>query len=244
MSSVQSEEFKVLLGSAPYFGHLKEELEREPSLYQSALDLGCGPEIRDLRLLRAMGFSILVGIDVGQRPDPSLRRDSVCYMSADIDSHYLPAADESFDLVIMDNVIEHIYDPRSMLGECIRVLKKGGILAVMTPNQARLINRIRLLLGKSIYYPLDYWVGTRREHISRKGKMVFAGHIREYTVDELSRMLGLVGFDIASVHIFSAAVPSRRLEMSKSRILLKTYQIMEKVVPGSAYMISILARKV
>jgi len=243
LSHGTSEEFTALMESAPYFSHLKETLENDPSRYQSALDLGCGGGIRDLRLLREMGISVLVGIDVGQRPDPSVRRDSICYIHADIDSHYLPAADYSFDLVIIDNVIEHMYDPRRVLVECLRVLKKGGVLAVMTPNQARLINRIRLILGKSVYYPLDYWLGARKEHISKRGEMVFAGHIREYTVDELKRMIGLVGFDVVSVNLYPAARPSQRLEVSRSRALLTMYNILEKAIPDSGYMISMLARK-
>ena len=243
MSSGASEEFMVLMQSAPYFGHLKQTLEREPLRYRSALDLGCGPGIRDLRLLREMGVSVLVGIDVGQKPDPRMRRDSICFVCADIDSNHLPAVDESFDLVIIDNVIEHMYDPRRVLGECIRVLRKGGVLAVMTPNQARLINRLRLILGKSVYFPLDYWVGAQQEHIRKRGEMVFAGHIREYTVDELKRMLNFVGFDVVSVNLYPAARPSPRQEMSRSRVLLTIYNIMEKVIPESGYMISMLARK-
>lgn len=229
--------------SAPYFSHLKMILDKDPSRYQSALDLGCGPGIRDLRLLREMGVTVLVGIDAGQKPDPSVRRDSINCICADIDSNYLPAADESFDLVIIDNVIEHMYDPRRVLGECIRVLRKGGVLAVMTPNQARLINRLRLILGKSVYYPLDIWMGDRQEHIRKRWGMVFAGHIREYTVDELKRMLNLVGFDVVSVNLYPAARPSLRLEMSRSRAILMMYNILEKVIPDSGYMISMLAKK-
>lgn len=243
LSSRASEEFIMLMQSAPYFGHLKQTLEREPSRYQSALDLGCGSDIRDLRLLREMGVPVLVGIDVGQKPNPRMRRDSICYVCADIDSNNLPVVDESFDLVIIDNVIEHMYDPRRVLEECIRVLRKRGVLAVITPNQARLINRLRLILGKSVYYPLDYWMGARQEHIRKGGNMVFAGHVREYTVDELKRMLNFVGFDVVSVNLYPAATPSPRLEMSKSRTLLTIYNIMEKVIPDSGQMISMLARK-
>jgi len=238
------EEFKMLLESSPYFGHLRDAIEREPSRFQSALDLGCGPGLRDLRLLRELGVSVLVGIDAAHKRDPLVRRDSIDYVCADVDAHHVPTSDESFDLVIMDNVIEHIYDPRRLLGECRRVLKKGGILAVLTPNQARLINRFRLLLGRSVYYPLDVWLGTRQEHISRKGQMVFAGHIREYTIVELGRMLNLVGFEIESVHLYPSARPSPREEMSKSKVVLATYNMAEKVLPGSGYMISVLAIKV
>jgi len=218
-------------------------VEKEPSRFHSALDLGCGPYLRDLRLLKGIGVSVLVGMDARQKLDPLVKGESICYVCADIDGNYLPAVDGSFDLVLIDNVIEHMYDPRKVLDECIRVLKKGGILAVTTPNQSRLINRIRLVLGKSIYFPLDYWVGVRQEHIYKRGKMVFAGHIREYTMDELRSMLELVGFELVSVRLYPAAVPSQRLEMSRSRALLKVYNILEKIIPGAGYMISMIAKK-
>ena len=222
---------------------MRELVEQEFSRYRSVLDLGCGPGLRDLRLLEEMGIPRLVGIDVGCTLDPLVKRDSIDYVSADIESSHLPIADESFDLVIMDNVIEHMYDPRRVLMECWRVLGKEGHLAMLTPNQARLINRFRLLLGRSVYYPLEYWLGVRQEHISKNGVKVFAGHIREYTIDELKRMLSLAGFEVESVRLYPSARPSLREERSKSRIVLATYNLAERLVPYSGYMISIFCRK-
>lgn len=238
------DDFKTLLEASPYFGHLKESIEKGLPRCASVLDLGCGPGLRDLRLLREMGIPFLVGIDVGCRLDPIAKRDAIHYVAADVESHHLPVADEIFDLVIMDNVIEHMYDPCRVLRESWRVLKREGHLAVLTPNQARLINRFRLLLGRSVYYPLEYWMGVRQEHINKNGVKVFAGHIREYTIDELKRMISLAGFETESVHVFASARPSFREERSKSRAVLVAYNVAEMLVPDSGYMISFFARKV
>ncbi len=40
----------------------------------------------------------------------------------------------SFDVITMWQVIEHLLDPVDILKECRRVLSKGGILALSTPN--------------------------------------------------------------------------------------------------------------
>ena len=40
----------------------------------------------------------------------------------------------SFDAIVLNHVIEHVPDPRSTLGECHRLLKPGGKLALFTPN--------------------------------------------------------------------------------------------------------------
>ena len=42
---------------------------------------------------------------------------------------------ESFDLIILFELIEHIKDPKDLLYECFRILKRGGIVVLNTPNQ-------------------------------------------------------------------------------------------------------------
>ncbi|MCK4304486.1 MAG: class I SAM-dependent methyltransferase [Candidatus Eisenbacteria sp.] len=41
---------------------------------------------------------------------------------------------ESADLLTMNDLIEHVFDPASMLRDCHRVLKPGGFVAIATPN--------------------------------------------------------------------------------------------------------------
>ncbi len=50
------------------------------------------------------------------------------------DAHCLPFADNSFDVVIATAIIEHLDRPLEMLDQAYRVLKKGGIIILTTPN--------------------------------------------------------------------------------------------------------------
>ena len=54
--------------------------------------------------------------------------------------HKFPA--ESFDAVTMNNVMEHLPDPKETLAECLRVLRPGGRLVVVTPNVKALGHKI------------------------------------------------------------------------------------------------------
>ena len=49
------------------------------------------------------------------------------------DFYHLPFEDNFFDTVILGEVIEHAEEPKKVIDEAFRVLKKGGFLALSTP---------------------------------------------------------------------------------------------------------------
>jgi 2-polyprenyl-3-methyl-5-hydroxy-6-metoxy-1,4-benzoquinol methylase len=55
----------------------------------------------------------------------------------------LPFPDESFDLVTLDSVLEHVQDPLRVIEEVSRVLRPGGIAYLVTPNKLSLFNILR-----------------------------------------------------------------------------------------------------
>ncbi len=56
------------------------------------------------------------------------------FHSVQADGLNLPFLDEVFDVVIAAAVIEHVLDGRRLLRECYRVLKKGGLCILTTPD--------------------------------------------------------------------------------------------------------------
>src|SRR3989442_552147 len=80
---------------------------------------------------------------------------------------------ETYDMVVMAEVIEHLYTaPRVVLGFLARLLDDRGSLIIQTPNAAALRNRVKLMLGRNPFEPI-------RETRSNPG------HFREYTGREL-----------------------------------------------------------
>jgi 2-polyprenyl-3-methyl-5-hydroxy-6-metoxy-1,4-benzoquinol methylase len=53
---------------------------------------------------------------------------------AQADAHNLPYADESFDVIISCETIEHLLDPLAAVKEMARVCRAGGLLYLTTPN--------------------------------------------------------------------------------------------------------------
>lgn len=94
--------------------------------------------------------------------------------SSKINSNY-------FDAVLLIDVLEHLHNsPRELLNYAISSLKPDGLLLIETPNSVNLLNRLKVLMGKSNQVNIDfiYWnIGEYRSHF------------REYTESELKKIL-------------------------------------------------------
>jgi 2-polyprenyl-3-methyl-5-hydroxy-6-metoxy-1,4-benzoquinol methylase len=103
----------------------------------------------------------------------------------------IPLPDNSLDLVICSEVIEHLANsPKPMFQEIFRTLKDSGWLVLSTPNRACLSKRIKSLLGYSTEDPI---AGFYNMETYQRGE-VYRGHNREYTTGEVKYMLNKEGF--------------------------------------------------
>ncbi|MBK8971934.1 MAG: class I SAM-dependent methyltransferase [Hahellaceae bacterium] len=64
----------------------------------------------------------------------------------DLNQGRLPYDSDTFDLITMTEVIEHLENHRELLKEISRVLKEGGLLVMSTPNILNIKSRIRFFL--------------------------------------------------------------------------------------------------
>jgi SAM-dependent methyltransferase len=167
-----------------YAGFHRERVEWTARLAQAAhppagpiLDIGASPLSASLPALWP-GREVWV-LD----PDDSWRAElagtSVRFVQGSLLDAELPLDEGQFGAVVASEVFEHLPEcAPHLLGRLARVTAPLGVVAVTVPNQARLANRVRLLLGRSIVEApsLAYhrpWMGY--------------GHLHEYTMAELLR---------------------------------------------------------
>ena len=108
------------------------------------LDLGC----RDGALTQAYaGGNEIVGVDADRDALAVAAKVGIETHWADLDEP-VPFEDESFDVVVAGELLEHLRDPRRVAAEVRRVLRAGGTFVGSVPNAYRVKNRLRFLLGR------------------------------------------------------------------------------------------------
>ena len=108
------------------------------------LDLGC----RDGALTRtyARGNDV-VGVDGDREALAKAASLGIETLWADVEEP-LPFEDESFDVVVAAELLEHLREPKRLVDEAARVLRPGGTIAGSVPNAYRLKNRLRVVAGR------------------------------------------------------------------------------------------------
>ena len=89
-----------------------------------------------------------------------------------------------YDVVIMGDVLEHLYDPWKALKKVFSVLKPKGWLIVSIPNTSQWTVVRQLLEGEFEYIPLG---------------LLCVSHIRFFTLKSLSKILNECGFFLESI---------------------------------------------
>lgn len=117
------------------------------------VDFGCGrgtyagdpvPFRRDLRIFKGKARRV-IGLDASPAGADNPFLDEFLLLN---DTRW-PLADASADLVLCDNVLEHLPEPQTFFAEARRVLVPGGIACIRTPNRWNYIAIIsRLLKGR------------------------------------------------------------------------------------------------
>jgi ubiquinone/menaquinone biosynthesis C-methylase UbiE len=169
------------------------------------LDIGCGRALSGDAALNeelTRRARLVVGCDA----DPHLERHATVRDLALCDAGALPFEENTFDLVTMSMVAEHLRDPDRVFAEVARVTRAGGVFIVFTPNKwnyAMLVARATPYAFHLLYKRLSYFL-NRGEWRSFEDD-VFPTYYRANTVGRLRRLMAAAGFDDVEVERLALA---------------------------------------
>lgn len=134
-----------------------------PSLFNSAYYILVQLRvcIEDIAKKYIKNNSVIVDVGCGDKPYyPIFSKKTAKYIGVDLtgnpkadifidENKNIPLEDNQADIVLSTQVLEHVVNPQSYLGECLRILKPSGLLILSTH-------------GYWVYHqdPEDYWRWT------------------------------------------------------------------------------------
>ena len=134
-------------------GREMDDLRRElgsllkPGMGSQLLDVGCGEGDATQTYARVLDLPMarVEGIEPQEKYKytPPFKVHSL-----DIEREKFPFPDEKFDIVICNQVLEHLKIVIHPLREMVRVVRAGGYLVLGIPNLASLMSRVYLAFGR------------------------------------------------------------------------------------------------
>ena len=208
--------------------------------YWPALKMISGTEVLDIGCNAGMFASLLaerghnvVGVELNSELIEICRRRFPDHPRLDFrvtGHHRLELEDNSFDCVVIIEVLEHVREPWNLLKEIKRVLRPGGALVLSVPNAAnfRVALKTFVLNLPRRFREMDCWPEYLPDH---------RDHTHMWDIFTLYRMLSLLGFRYAA-HDFHDSNPWYKmisrfispLRKLSSSFFLKVVSLAEKVM--------------
>jgi SAM-dependent methyltransferase len=159
------------------------------------LDIGCGLGVY-VRKFREFSDRVC-GIDI----DPKRLREGAKTTSGLMLAvgEHLPFPDNTFDVIVMNEVIEHVTDDAATMREALRAIRPGGHIAIYAPNRLYPFETHGIYVGKKFIFgniPFINWLpGPLRNRL--------VPHARAYTKGGIRRLYSGLGADVkAETYVF------------------------------------------
>ncbi len=119
-----------------------------PTDIDNLLDVGCanGNKTKHIANFFNINMKNTHGVDYNDLYVKECRQ-SFNVIKIDLETETLPYRENSFDLVICNQVLEHLKNYQKLIVDLIKVTRTKGYIVIGVPNLAHLINRIYLLFG-------------------------------------------------------------------------------------------------
>lgn len=144
------------------------------------LDLGCGEGHLTAAMLRDQPTAEITGVDYSVSAIAYAQRHFPGIDWCVADAYCLPFASGYFNVVVCNNIWEHVPDPLRLLEGIEAVLANNGCLIISTPSRYRFGNLLRVAKGLPVAF------------MSRH-------HVTEYTVGQVIEQLRFGRFEVSGV---------------------------------------------
>jgi 2-polyprenyl-3-methyl-5-hydroxy-6-metoxy-1,4-benzoquinol methylase len=205
----------VLVEIRAVIRRLVTDLAGSGSPHATLLDVGCSRGGATADYAAACGAQPS-GVEIFAESVEAARRRGMEVAMVDLESERLPFGDQSMDIVIANQVFEHLKNVWLPLEEIFRVMSPGGHLIFSVPNLASVHNRLLLLLGR------------QPSSIRTLGP-----HVRGFTYREAESLIGLEG----AFHI------ERRLGVGFYPLSPRWARALARLWPRGSHTIVLVARK-
>jgi ubiquinone/menaquinone biosynthesis C-methylase UbiE len=166
------------------------------------LDYGCGQGRYIAELRKIFTLADISGCDVSDQGLEIARTNNPGVSFLGMDNESIDCLDESFDLVISIEVLEHVGDVRKAIQEIVRVLRPGGTALITTPCANRFsLEWVRNFLSGGLLPSHDGYGRFATDE---------PGHLRRLTSTAMSNLFANAGADPGMIrfraHLFTTLV--------------------------------------
>jgi 2-polyprenyl-3-methyl-5-hydroxy-6-metoxy-1,4-benzoquinol methylase len=172
-------------------------VSRSLSSNKSVLDVGGVPPLF-LAGLKEKGFGCLSLIDPHPEPFKAyFDKKNISYTKGNVLSGDIGDHDELYDLVCLNEVVEHLAGNLiDALVRCVSLVRPGGYLLVTTPN-LRSFWGIYSLIQRSSGLASKPGHSVRDQYDRESSAYGYFGHVREYTPREIKTLMASFGCELS-----------------------------------------------
>lgn len=155
------------------------------------LDLGCGEETYIENLIK-IGNNNLYGVDISDYVIDNHKKAYRDHSNVEFiacPAEQLPFDKGYFDLIICDELIEHVPKAEVLLDETARVIKKDGTLIISTPNRNRVSAIAKKLVPRKLLNRLSSNPMNSINPLLQKEYGRIHYHEHEFSLGELVKLL-------------------------------------------------------
>jgi SAM-dependent methyltransferase len=132
----------------------------EYNSHAKVVDLGCGDGKFSFKVKERIGCGEMWGVDVDEMSLEKAENRGIAVKKVDLNG-VLPLEAKSFDVVVSNQVIEHLFYPVRFMREAYRILKPDGYAVISTENLSSWDNLVALLFGYTPF-SMEFDCGLRK----------------------------------------------------------------------------------